>query len=448
MAARYLVVNDGDGWRGATHYEPGRQYFEAVIGGYNDDGPVWGYIPYAATPEDFPAPESRQQVGTRTVQHGGDSNEVQVPVYEGDPGTASHPRLQWERIPQNLSKQEKISYIARNSQNGADGSAGIALNYALENGLLTQADLQANGDWMGLQIASQQASADRNDIGDFVGDALKVAVAPAAFMVGGATGAAAATGNIDSTEQLTDYLALDAAGLGAGALGAGALGAAAPEAATAAELTGSFGGFDSAALAGSDMSITSATDSMLSDFLGGNLAETATGVSARPESMLVAQSGSTMTDVGAGLLGDAAPSMTDPLAAGWEGAVADSATQNAALELANAGAGGGGGLLNSAANWVEKHPVLTVAGLQLGGSVLKGIGDSNRQENQQSHERELFERRIEAARQAEEDKRAAIQSGSYFDPRLRVRPGADRVLRRPDGTPVYGPRGLLQTQVA
>ena len=80
---------------------------------------------------------------------------------------------------------------------------------------------------LGGYIASKQAEADSDWTDNPVGALTDLALGTAGFGVGGATGAAAATGNIKNSGDLANYLAADAAGLAvgfgiSGAMGAGA----------------------------------------------------------------------------------------------------------------------------------------------------------------------------------------------------------------------------------
>ena len=124
-------------------------------------------------------------------------------------------------------------------------------------------------------------------------------------------------------------------------------------------------------------------------------------------------------------------------------------------DVYDAGAGGlvngaqaaGPGFWSSVGEFANKYPALATAGILGGvqtiGGVIEGIGASQRQEDQQAHERALLEQKIEDQKELEEWKRQFTQSGSFFDAKPGFRPAANRQLRRPDGTPVFSPGGMI-----
>lgn len=113
----------------------------------------------------------------------------------------------------------------------------------------------------------------------------------------------------------------------------------------------------------------------------------------------------------------------------------------------------GKGLLESSLDWANKNPFVAGMGLQIGGGLLKGIGD-----NQTA--KEVTERKIEGEKELqaqktaeqlalEEERRKKIQSGSYFDAKVPIKPSG-QPLRRPDGSLVYPntPQPLLASRIA
>lgn len=269
-----------------------------------------------------------------------------------------------------------------------------------------------------------------------IGDIVKVALGTAGFGVGGTTGAAIATGNAESVEDLGDYLLLDVAGLaaGAGISGMMASGAAMPaasfSAAEEASMLGAAGGEGTGALAGIDAGAASA-------------AETIGGTPTNAQRFLVADSGQAMTDVGPGLL---------------EGAQAAGGAETGAFDMYGAATSPGSevtifdglpnsrGIIGGAMDFAKENPLLTVGALQVGGGVIAGAANAaNQRELQEQRiaaDRELAERRVQQEKELAEWKRRFTQQGSYFDANIPVRPRS-KVLLRPDGTPVYGPSGLV-----
>lgn len=127
------------------------------------------------------------------------------------------------------------------------------------------------------------------------------------------------------------------------------------------------------------------------------------------------------------------------LAHAWEGAIADSAAQGAALKTAAdiSGAGAQKGFLNSAIDWAKENPQLATGLALAGGGVLKGVGDA-------AAARELLQEKLQQAKELEEWKRRFTQEGSYWTGTLPFSAPRQQVpLRRPDGTLVYAPTGFL-----
>lgn len=102
-------------------------------------------------------------------------------------------------------------------------------------------------EYVGGVIAGEQAAAD-DGLGDVLRSAVALTAGSVGFGVGGATGAALATGN-----DLKTAAALDVAGLAAAPALAAGLAAGGAAAASSAELTATAGGLDYASVAGLDL---------------------------------------------------------------------------------------------------------------------------------------------------------------------------------------------------
>lgn len=216
-------------------------------------------------------------------------------------------------------------------------------------------------------------------------------------------------------------------------------------AAAAGALSGS-GIFGSGTATGADVGLgasefgaaeTFTADSLASNYLGTE------AVASTSQDVLLADAGTSMTDVGPGLLEGAG---TQTATAAETGAfdMGQFAVQD--MGGAPASASAKSGVLNGAMQWMGKNPLpATIIGTQLAGGVIGGIGQAKLQEDRQDHERQLLEQRLEDQQALEEWKRRFTQSGSYFDATPKLKPAADTTLRRPDGTPVYGPNGLISS---
>lgn len=169
---------------------------------------------------------------------------------------------------------------------------------------------------------------------------------------------------------------------------------------------------------------------------GTSLAENIGGVSKNAGQMLVADAGNTMTDVGPGLLNTPAADVTAGAGDMFGGGeVYDAGTSYMAPPAEK-------GLLSSFSGLSQ--PVqygLVAGGLQVGGGILKGIGDRSTAleiaDKKAQTDKELLEQKRIQDEKAAEDKRARVQSGSYFDANIPIKAKKGAVLRRPDGTPVY-----------
>lgn len=104
--------------------------------------------------------------------------------------------------------------------------------------------------------------------------------------------------------------------------------------------------------------------------------------------------------------------------------------------------------LDRSIDFVNKNQGLVSGAMQVGGGLLKGIGDRSTAleiaDKRIAADKELINAKTQAQIDLENAKRGIIQSGSYFDAKVPIRP-AGKVLLRPDGTPVY--KGLVNSQV-
>lgn len=100
------------------------------------------------------------------------------------------------------------------------------------------------------------------------------------------------------------------------------------------------------------------------------------------------------------------------------------------------------GLIQGVMKFAKDNPLLTKGILDIGGGILKGIGDSGLQDDKQQHEKDLLTQKLAQDKDLMEWKRRFIQGGSFFDAKLPFSaPSEQRQLLRPDGTPVHS--GLL-----
>ena len=116
-------------------------------------------------------------------------------------------------------------------------------------------------------------------------------------------------------------------------------------------------------------------------------------------------------------------------------------------EAATKTATGSKGLIDSVIQWGKENQGLASGLLQAGGGLLKGIGDRSTAleiaDKKAASDSALLSQKTQEQINLENAKRGLIQSGSYFDAKLPVKPGAN-VLRRPDGSLVYTPgTGLI-----
>lgn len=332
-----------------------------------------------------------------------------VPVYEGDANTTTGMKRAWDEIPGDTPEAKVDAWMK-----GGRGTTGVTPIVAAQNGWIPWSAVTGNWDFMNMLEDSQRRAQQRNGWEQAFDVGFNIF---AGIMLGGAIGA----------------------GFGALTGGAGATGSAVADA-------GAFGGMDAAAVGGADYTgmataAGGASDSIANAYLSYG------GTPSTGQELLLADAGTTMTDVGPGLVEQGgALSETGAFDMG------QFAPQDVGLTPASQSQPG---LIDSWMKFSKENPVATVVGAQLAGGVIQGIGAAQRQdealasqermqERNISAQRELLDQRLEDAKAMEEFKRRFTQAGSYFDATPKVKPAADKVLRRPDGTPVYS-GGVIST---
>lgn len=278
----------------------------------------------------------------------------------------------------------------------------------------------------------------------------------------GAAGAAGATGSVSGAE-LASLIEAGTAGFEGAALEAAALSGGSAIYSTA---TGALQGLGSATGVtpfdpGTDFTsqaMKSALDNPIAQ-PSASLVKDVTGVTTNPNELLVADSGQTMTDVGPGLLDGEATGITDFASegfgsgeAGMYGGADGLGVGFGAGSPAAVTAGASPGIIDSVLQWGSKNPLLASTALQLTGGIIGGIGNNitanDIADKNIQAAKELQEMKLQQEKELLEWKRRFTQEGSYFDARVPIRPGANKQLRRPDGTPVYAPGGgLISSQM-
>lgn len=170
------------------------------------------------------------------------------------------------------------------------------------------------------------------------------------------------------------------------------------------------------------------------------------GINTNAQQFLVADSGTTMTDVSGGMVNATPASGPFPM----EGPGAFDQFGSQAMPGAAGGTvfdgAQGPGIIDSVLRFGKENPLVTAAGLQLGGGIIKGIGDNvtanELMDRRVGADAALLDDRARKEQELEEWKRKFKQEGSYFDSKIPVKTGST-VLRRPDGSPVYGPNGII-----
>lgn len=191
--------------------------------------------------------------------------------------------------------------------------------------------------------------------------------------------------------------------------------------------------------------------------------------------MLLADSGTTQTDVSQGF-GDAAPlpdagnasagtstppgglfssnapGVGDAGAFDQFGARSSSAPDSSVIGNGPATSGPAGtGLLDSTVDWAKKNPQLAgpiaASGITMAGSMLKSVGDRSAAkeiaERKIAGEKELADKKLQNTMELSEWQRRFGQAGAYGGPVGVSAPSGTQALTRPGGQPVYGPNGLL-----
>lgn len=139
--------------------------------------------------------------------------------------------------------------------------------------------------------------------------------------------------------------------------------------------------------------------------------------------------------------------MDVPAASSTAPAASGAASTGAAAPAGSAPAAANSpGLIEGVMNWAEANPTLTAGLLNIGGGILKGIGDQKRHEQTLEHLDRQRAQQLEDSKALEEWKRRFIQGGSFFDVLMPFRaPEQPRQLRRPDGSLVRG--GIVQSEM-
>lgn len=96
-----------------------------------------------------------------------------------------------------------------------------------------------------------------------------------------------------------------------------------------------------------------------------------------------------------------------------------------------------GGLLTQALAWAKANPQLATGIVTTLGGLLKGIGDAQSASD-------LLDKQLALKEALQQWQRQFVQSGSYWDAKINMRPAASKKpLTRPGGAPVYGQGGLI-----
>jgi hypothetical protein len=225
-------------------------------------------------------------------------------------------------------------------------------------------------------------------------------------------------------------------GAGAGAAGAGT--AAGTEAAALYGAGGEFGAGAATYGAGAGAAAGTTAPGIAAELTAEQWAAGLTAEQIAGTAALPAASGAAIADTAVGAVAPAAtPSASVPIS---------STTGTTTLLPGEVAASQSPGIINSMMNWAEANPLLTASILNIGGGVLKGMGDQKMQEERLQHEKDQTAQKFEDSKALEEWKRRFIQGGSFFDVKMPfAAPAQQRQLRRPDGTLVQ--RGIITNEM-
>lgn len=198
---------------------------------------------------------------------------------------------------------------------------------------------------------------------------------------------------------------------------------------------------------------------------GGIVSDTmaASGISTDPAKFL--QTASVSPNL-SGTMTDVSPGLVDAASTGATAApVSDPGTVSNDWLRAGAGMDGGGfapgaggppptsgsGIIDSIMKFGKENQMLSSGIMQVGGSMIKGMFDSNTanevMDKRIAADRELLTQKTTEAQRLEEWKRRFTQGGSYFDAQVNMKPKSN-VLRRPDGSVVYAQPGIITGAMA
>lgn len=185
---------------------------------------------------------------------------------------------------------------------------------------------------------------------------------------------------------------------------------------------------------------TAAVEQSLSTLTAGGsaaLTEGVTGVSSDAGKMLLADAGTTMTDVVPGMGevskgADAVSSGAGDVFGGGE------AFTQSASEITQPSPG----IIDKTLAFAKANPYATIAATSLASGIIGGVGQNITQnelmDKKIQADKDLLARKTDEEAKQAENRRKFIQGGSYFDVDVPIRAKPGGVLRRPDGTPVFG----------
>lgn len=290
------------------------------------------------------------------------------------------------------------------------------------------------------------------DDDDFFGDIVKIAGLAAAVYTGGAAlgawgGAAAAGGAAAGGAMTASELAMADIALGGlgGSAGAAALGSGVAEA--------SFGSMVSSwvdsgvnAISNTFSGVSDAVSS-IGDFFTSAIADSPWGVNPISDGANAALDfgNEAAIDSVATQAADAAGASTNAADFAFSPAQASVANPEVTNLVSQVGTKAPG-LIDSVIEWGKNNKALAAGALQLGGGLLKGVGDAAAMDKKIAAEKEIAAGRSPEAILAAQRANAA-SSGAYGQRLGFQAPSAPRVLRRPDGSIVYAQPGLIAGQM-